>query len=169
MTLATASMLTIGAAADTRDQRVCSIPALAGRVVDATLTDGPMTGGPMMNAANGQTTGAMMRLSLNKTTVARGNVRFIAINAGNTMHELLVLPLAPNQIVGTRAVGADARIDENGSLGEASRTCAAGSGDGIASNESSWVTISVPAGRYELVCNLPRHYAAGMYAQLTVV
>ncbi|WP_253033861.1 sulfocyanin-like copper-binding protein [Arthrobacter sp. H16F315] len=26
----------------------------------------------------------------------------------------------------------------------------------------------MPPGRYELVCNLPGHYAAGMYSQLKV-
>jgi uncharacterized cupredoxin-like copper-binding protein len=33
---------------------------------------------------------------------------------------------------------------------------------------SGWVTVTLPPGRYELVCNLPGHYAAGMYTQLTV-
>ena len=60
------------------------------------------------------------------------------------------------------------RPHEAGSLGEASRTCAAGGGDGIAPGASSWVTVTLPAGRYEIVCNLPGHYAAGMYAQLVV-
>jgi uncharacterized cupredoxin-like copper-binding protein len=28
--------------------------------------------------------------------------------------------------------------------------------------------VTLPPGRYELVCNLPGHYAAGMYSQLSV-
>jgi hypothetical protein len=30
------------------------------------------------------------------------------------------------------------------------------------------LVVLPPAGRYELVCNLPGHYAAGMYAEITV-
>ncbi len=59
-------------------------------------------------------------------------------------------------------------MDEQASLGEASNACSAGSGDGIAPGASSGVTLTLAPGRYELVCNLPGHYAAGMYAQVTV-
>jgi uncharacterized cupredoxin-like copper-binding protein len=30
------------------------------------------------------------------------------------------------------------------------------------------VTITLAPGRYELICNLPGHYAAGDYTELTV-
>lgn len=33
---------------------------------------------------------------------------------------------------------------------------------------SGWVTVTLPPGRYELICNLPGHCAEGMYTQLTV-
>lgn len=33
---------------------------------------------------------------------------------------------------------------------------------------AGWTTLDLPAGRYELICNLPGHYAAGMYTELTV-
>ena len=46
--------------------------------------------------------------------------------------------------------------------------CGAGSGEGVAPGASSWVTLTLAPGRYELVCNFPGHYAAGMYTQLTV-
>ncbi len=39
-------------------------------------------------------------------------------------------------------------------------------GDGIAVGAAGWVTLE--PGRYELVCNLPGHYAAGMYNELDV-
>ncbi|WP_235835405.1 sulfocyanin-like copper-binding protein [Arthrobacter terricola] len=64
--------------------------------------------------------------------------------------------------------GADARIEEASSLGEASNTCAEGPGQGILPGASGWVTVTLPPGRYKLVCDLPGHYAASMYAQLTV-
>ena len=46
--------------------------------------------------------------------------------------------------------------------------CHAGPGDGLAPGSTGWVTLSLHPGRYELVCDEPGHYAAGMYAELTV-
>ncbi len=143
----------------------CAVPAFPGAVIDATLIN---MGGPMMRGSGGSMGGGMMRLSLDKNRVAAGGVSFVAINGGNVSHELVILPLPDGQIAGTRTVGPDAKIEENGSLGEASATCAPGGGDGIAPGSSGWVTVTLPAGRYEIVCNLPGHYAAGMYAQLVV-
>ena len=51
----------------------------------------------------------------------------------------------------------------------ASNECGAGAGEGIAPGDASWVTLALKPGRYELVCNLPGHYAAGMYAELDVM
>src|SRR5665811_1011170 len=53
------------------------------------------------------------------------------------------------------------RIDEAGSLGEASKSGGADAGDGIVPGASGWVTVTLASGQYELVCNLPRHYSAG--------
>ncbi len=170
--LAAASVLTVAAADGAFDHSrnssratSCVVPALAGTVVHATLIN--MGGPAMMNAPAGSMTG-MMRLTLDRSTVAHGQVSLLAVNAGDINHELVVLPIPTGQAVGTRVSGADAKIVEVGSLGEASNTCTAGSGNGIAPGGSSWLTMTLPPGRYELVCNLPGHYAAGMYAQLTV-
>lgn len=78
------------------------------------------------------------------------------------------MPLPSGQVAGQRPIGADGRIDESGGLGEASRTCAGGAGDGIAAGATGWTTLRLDPGRYELVCNLPGHYAAGMYTELDV-
>ena len=113
--LATASILAVAAAggafgresqSPVRAASACSVPALPGTVVDATLIN---MGGPMMGRPANAVVGGMMRLTLDRSTV-----------------------------------------------------------DGIAPGGSSWVTVTLAAGRYEIVCNLPGHYAAGMYAQLTV-
>lgn len=142
----------------------CATPALEGAVVDMTLSNmgGPMTGG------GGSPMGGMMRLRADQATVSRGTVSFVAVNIGSVNHELVVLPLPDGQIAGTRPIGGDGRIDEAGSLGEASNNCGSGAGEGIAPSRSSWVTLTLAPGRYELVCNLPGHYAAGMYTQFTV-
>ena len=142
----------------------CTAPNLSGAVVDVMLTN---MGGPMMGQGAGPM-GGMMRLRADQTSVDHGSVSFLAMNGGSVNHELVVLPLPDGQIVGTRPIGGDGRVDEQGSLGEASSSCAEGAGEGIAPGASSWVTMTLPPGRYELVCNLPGHYAAGMYTQLTV-
>ena len=171
--LAAASVLAVAAAGggfgrgmrSSNRQLSCSVPALSGTVIDATLIN---MGGPMMGGSGNSVMGGMMRLTLDHSTVSHGQVSFLAINGGSVNHELMVLPLPTDQIVGTRPIGPDAKVDEAASLGEASNTCAQGSGDGIAPGASSWVTVTLPPGRYEIVCNLAGHYAAGMYAQLTV-
>lgn len=51
---------------------------------------------------------------------------------------------------------------------EASATCGAGHGDRIAPGGASWATLTLHPGRYELICNLPGHYATGMHTELDV-
>ena len=110
----------------------------------------------------------MMRIYLNPATVAAGQMSFRALNTGWLNHELVVLPLAQGQFPGQRLIGPDGRVDESGSLGEASRTCGEGDGDGIAPGTTGWTTITLAPGRYELICNIAGHYAAGMYTELDV-
>lgn len=69
--------------------------------------------------------GGMMRLSLDRSPIASGDVSFLATDVGSVNHEMVILRLPYGQIVGTRPIGTDAKIDENGSLGEASKACAA--------------------------------------------
>ena len=135
-----------------------SVPQLDGTTVQVTAVDmGSMMGGR-----------GHMGLVLDRSSAPAGTVSLVLANAGWRAHELVVLPLADGQQVGSRAVGSDGKVDESGSLGEASRSGAAGTGDGIEPGTAGWTTLNLPAGRYELICNLPGHYAAGMYAELTV-
>lgn len=140
----------------------CAVRAdLTGTVVTVHLAD--MSGGMMMSA-----TGRMM-LRVAPSVVSTGRVTLVAYNMGTRTHELVVLPLPDGQPAGARAVGSDGRVDETGSLGEASTSCGAGAGEGIAARSASWVTLTLAPGRYELVCNLKNHYARGMYGELDVV
>jgi uncharacterized cupredoxin-like copper-binding protein len=143
----------------------CAASSLSGTNVNVTLKN---MGGPMMGGNNGSMSGGAMRLQADQATVQHGTVSFLATNEGSVTHELVILPLPESQIVGTRLIGGDAKIDEAGSLGEASNTCGEGAGEGILPGASGWVSVTLKPGRYELVCNLPGHYAAGMYTQLTV-
>ena len=172
VSLAAASTLAVAAARrgfDTGNsiQTTCTVPNLPGTVVNVSVTN---MGGPMMGGAGmgGGVRGGMMRLTADATSVPHGTVSFVATNLGSINHELVILPLPHNQIVGTRPQSGDGKVDETTSIGEASNTCGSGTGDGIAPATSGWTTVTLSPGRYELLCNLPGHYAAGMYTQLTV-
>ena len=142
----------------------CSAPSLPGTIVDVELANmggsGMMGGGGMM--------GGTMRVLASRHDVQAGTVSLRVANVGSLVHELVVLPLASGEQVGSRSVGNDAKVSEDGSLGEASRTCGAGAGDGIDPGTLGWVTLNLPRGDYELVCNLPGHYGSGMYTRLVV-
>lgn len=163
----------------------CPTPALAGSVVDVTLGDmGPMMHPGMMGhpgmpgngpgGNSGVTNGnqwpgmGMMRLSLVPSTVPAGTISLRVHNQGMLTHEVVVFPLGPTQNPGQRPIGADRQIDETGSFAEASRSCGADEGDGILAGANAWTTMKLPAGRYELLCNIAGHYGAGMYAELDV-
>jgi uncharacterized cupredoxin-like copper-binding protein len=143
----------------------CTTPKLTGTIVKVRLDN---TGGPMMAQRNGMMFGGAMTLGTDRSTVAQGEVTFVAANVGSVTHELVVLPLPGTQLAGTRQSSTDGKVDEAGSVGEASISCARGAGKGILPGTSSWVTLKLAPGRYEVVCNLAGHYAAGMYGQLTV-
>jgi uncharacterized cupredoxin-like copper-binding protein len=147
-------------------------PRLPGTVVNVSLSDmgGSMMGkrSGMMSQRSGMMSGGSMRLSADHATVPHGTVSFLATNGGSINHEMVILPLPASQSVGARPTGADAKTDEAGSLGEASNTNGKGAGQGVVPGASSWITVTLAPGQYELVCNLPNHYTAGMYTQLTV-
>ncbi|HEX2893363.1 MAG TPA: hypothetical protein VHO29_05110 [Marmoricola sp.] len=102
-----------------------------------------MGGGPL-------TGGRPMVLRADARSVPAGAVSLITVNHGSRVHELIVLPLTGSAAAGTRSIGADGTVSETNSLGEASGTCAAGSGDGISPGATSWVTLNLEPGRYEL-------------------
>ncbi len=140
-------------------------PSLPGTVVNVSLTD---SGGSMMGQSSGMMPGGSMALSADQATVTHGTVSFLVTNGGSINHEMVILPLPESQTVGTRPIGGDAKIDEAGSLGEASNNNGKDAGEGVAPGASSWTTVTLAPGQYELVCNLRNHYSAGMYTRLTV-
>jgi len=137
----------------------CSSPALPGTTVDVQVTD---AGDMMMSQAPMRAT-----LVASPNSVQAGRISFVVTNTGALVHELVILPL-PADRPGTRPTGTDGKIDESLSLGEASRSCEAGTGDGISPGATGWVTMTLQPGRYELVCDQPWHSAAGMFDVLTV-
>lgn len=143
----------------------CTTPDnLPGQVVTVTFADMGMN--RMMTGT--APFGVHMMLHATPMTVASGTLTFVAQNMGWRTHELVILPLASAATAGQRTPGPNGRIDETGSVGEASADCAAGTGEGIPAGAISWVTVTLPPGSYELVCNLVNHYADGMHQRLTV-
>ena len=144
---------------------VCTPPAnLPGRMVRVTLGDMGMY--QMMGGT--ASLGSRMRLFVAPTKFAAGRVSIVAANMGWRTHELVVLPLADGQVAGQRVPGSDGKIDEAGSLAEASNNCGAGVGEGVQPGSLTWTTVTLAPGRYEFVCNLPNHYADGMYQEVLV-
>lgn len=136
----------------------CSAPT-SGTTVRVTLMD---MGGSMMGPRS------PMVLRTYPAAVPAGRVTLVAANLGHRTHELVVLPLAHGAVPGHRTLDARGRAVETGSLGEASRSCGAGTGSGIRPGTEGWTTLRLGPGRYELICNVHHHYTRGMYAVLVV-
>lgn len=134
----------------------CNPPELPGQIVDVALSD---MGGGMMGGRH------MMNVAASLSVVNAGQVSFRVSNVGMMVHELIVLPLPPGG-VGSRPIGPGGQVSEAASLGEASRSCGEGAGDGLAPGSLGWVTLQLVLGRYELICNLPGHYTMGMFTEL---
>jgi uncharacterized cupredoxin-like copper-binding protein len=154
-----------GAAGYAFSRLTCAAPAsLPGTTVEVMLGDMGMT--QMMGGT--APLGGHMMLRVTPATVPAGQVSLVVSNMGWRTHELVVLPLAAGGSAGQRVPGADGKVEETGSLGEVSNSCAAGAGDGITAGAVGWSTVTLPPGNYELVCNLENHYANGMYQALMV-
>jgi uncharacterized cupredoxin-like copper-binding protein len=108
--------------------------------------------------------GAHMMRRSSPATMPAGRIRLVTSNLGWRTHELVILPLAG----GPARARSSGKVPETGSLGEASHSCGSGTGDWITSGVVSWTTVTLPPGRYELICDLPNHYADGMDEQLVV-
>lgn len=149
----------------TASRLTCSAPpSLPGSTVTVLLADMGM--GSMMGGT--APLGARMTLRSDPITVPAGRISLVAQNVGWRTHELVVLPLSTGAEAGQLVPGADGRVDEGGSSGESSAGCAADSGEGVPSGTVGWTTVTLSPGRYELVCNLPNHYADGMRQELDV-
>jgi len=89
------------------------------------------------------------------TQVASGAVTFNVSNAGHVQHEFVVLKTskpASDLLKGGRA-------DETGNVGEIGS---------VLPGQTKTLKLKLAAGHYSLICNLPGHYAAGQYSDLTV-
>lgn len=143
----------------------CSVPKnLPGQIINVELGDMGMT--RMMGGVAPRN--SRMRLVADPTTFPAGEVTIVVSNLGWRKHELVVMPLGEANAAGSRVPNAEGRVNETGSLGEASNNCAEGSGEGIDPGGISWVTLTLTVGQYEFLCNLTNHYANGMWQEVVV-
>ena len=95
-------------------------------------------------------------LSAVPVQVAAGKTTFIVANKGTILHEMVV-------VASTGGAAAlrqpDGTASEDGSLGEVADVQAGGGGQ---------LTVTMPPGKYVLLCNLPGHFANRMYANFVV-
>lgn len=90
------------------------------------------------------------------TTVPAGAITFDSINDGKMLHEMVV--------VKTDKTPAELTMEN----GEADEADAVGEAPDIEPGANKSFTVDLTPGHYILLCNLPGHYAGGMYAELTV-
>lgn len=89
-------------------------------------------------------------------TAKAGKVTFTVRNTGKLEHELVVIKtnLAPGKLPLT----SKGRAIERGAVGEAE----------VKPGRTAKLTLTLKAGKYALICNLPGHYKAGQYAGFVV-
>ena len=101
-----------------------------------------------------------MFLHPSATTLKAGVISFVVTNDGSIHHEFVLVTGDPT---GTKG-------DEPGRVSEANHI---GGDNGpeigdIAPGQTKVLTVTLPAGTYTAMCNLPGHYAAGMHFLFTV-
>ncbi len=102
-----------------------------------------------------------MGVTTNAQVIPAGKVTFNVLNvSGETEHEMVVSRLSGPD--GTLPYDAEAMaVDEEaaGSLGEVSE---------LPPGQSGTLSVTLDPGTYALYCNVPGHYAAGMWTTITV-
>jgi len=122
---------------------------------------GMMGGYGMMGMMGPGMMGGMMSMRLDQPSVKAGKVTFEVTNwSHSVLHEMIIVAV-DNPSAPLPYDYAQARIPEEQVkvLGEA--------GD-LQPNTSTTVELTLSAGFYLLICNLPGHYAAGMVTALNV-
>ena len=100
-------------------------------------------------------------LEVDATTAKAGEVTFTISNKGTMGHEFLVVKtdIEDGQIplVGDNFEEPSAGLEVIDEIGE------------FPAGETKKLTVTLEPGNYQLVCNLPTHYSAGMHMTFTVI
>jgi uncharacterized cupredoxin-like copper-binding protein len=98
---------------------------------------------------------APMTISVSPKTVAAGTIEFTVKNAGTIKHEILLVATNGKELI----PGADGKVSDDGTFFSMLD---------IPPNGTRGVILDVPAGKYELLCNLKGHYADGQHVPFVV-
>lgn len=113
-------------------------------------------------AARKDDPGVPMGFTLNKYVVPRGKVKFIATNTSTIMeHEMLIVPI--KDVTQPLPYNTEIeRFDEDaaGAIGEVHE---------VPPGETGTTTVDLEPGIYMLACNVPNHYAMGMWTMIVVI
>ena len=144
---------------------LCASASLAATVIDVSLWDK----GASMPMGTGMTYGMMgmnmsmapMGIKASPVTARAGVVTFHVTNSStDTIHEMIVMYLAdPTKPL--PYINAEQRVDEDkaGDKGEVSELDPGASGT---------LTVALKPGKYLLICNVPGHFASGMWTEFEV-
>jgi uncharacterized cupredoxin-like copper-binding protein len=120
--------------------------------------------GPMMGMAMGKGPANMphgpMGVTVSEATVPAGEVTFAVTNDSKTMvHEMVLAPVKNEKAL--PYLKKEMKVDEDaaGHLGEVAE---------LEPGQNGALTLTMKPGRYILYCNIPGHYALGMWTLLTV-
>jgi len=98
-------------------------------------------------------------ITLSPAALSAGQVTFNVSNDATDMpHELTIIKTD---------LPAD-QLPTSGGVVDTSQLDVVGSTDDLATGQSTTLTVTLESGAYVLVCNIPGHYAAGMYLAVTV-
>jgi len=135
----------------------------AAETIDVSLWDHP--GVPMatdlpLGATLPDPAMAAMGITVSAATAPVGEITFNVTNDGDLIHEMIVIPVA-SATASLPYDPATLTVDEDaaGALGEVEE---------LQPHTSGSLTLHLPSGTYVLICNVPGHYAGGMWAILTV-
>ena len=101
------------------------------------------------------------KIALDTAKLAAGEETLSIKNAGTITHEFVVVrtDLAAEAL----PIGADGGVDE-----EATDVAHIDEVEDILAGSTGSLTVSLPAGKYVVFCNLPGHYKGGMHAAIEV-
>lgn len=105
--------------------------------------------------------GTSMGVELSRDSVPAGPVTFVVKNVSKgTVHEMLVMYLAdPSKLLPYIQQEGKTTEDKSIDKGEVSE---------LAPSKSGKLTVDLQPGKYVLICNVPGHFAAGMWSTFTV-
>lgn len=90
------------------------------------------------------------------STAKAGKVTITAPNDGKVTHELVILKTSADP---AKLPQKNGEVDESASVGEIAD---------VPAGQTKSKTFKLAPGTYAIICNLPGHYAGGMYGSITV-